>query len=350
MGEQINERPLTDNELKALKRQYKGIKTDDLVVIEDPENKAHPLGLIGKRKEVLPKKETEGELKNEPNLKPGEVPGFLIVSSLLYLAREDAKRDKYLDGQYTPDQLALPHNVDVLDDSLAVDHLTHLRNGKTSLRNFRYHSDELCTDLFRHSVSDLSMYDAEISNGLIDEIEAESLMAPKLAENVIVVPVLRAGLAFHKPAMEALPKSPLGLVGLSRDEETAEASWYYDENFPEITEDSIIIVADPMLATGGTSLEVIRDLYNGDVMPKEVRLVCVVATPEGIAAIHAEFPDVKITAGAIDSHLNSKNYIVPGLGDYGDRYMGTVKKRKKTIKPKKKKAEVPGLGPLKPLS
>jgi uracil phosphoribosyltransferase len=121
-------------------------------------------------------------------------------------------------------------------------------------------------------------------------------------------------------ALQLLPKSKVGFVGLQRDEKTAVASEYYWK-LPPLSEESVVIITDPMLATGGSILHLLHTVSKEKI--KELRIVCVIAAPEGIEAIHHEFPDVHIFTGAIDSHLNEKKYIVPGLGDYGDRYFGT---------------------------
>ncbi len=113
----------------------------------------------------------------------------------------------------------------------------------------------------------------------------------------------------------------MGVVGLQRDEKTAVASEYYWK-LPKINENSVVIITDPMLATGGSLLHLLKKIT--PLKPKEIRIVCVMAAPEGIAAIRAEYPEVKIFTAAIDERLNEKKYIVPGLGDYGDRYFGTV--------------------------
>jgi uracil phosphoribosyltransferase len=109
-------------------------------------------------------------------------------------------------------------------------------------------------------------------------------------------------------------------VGLQRDEKTAVASEYYWK-FPQLTKRSVVIVTDPMLATGGSILHLLRRVVKEP--HKTIRIVCVIAAPEGIKAIHQEFPNVEIFTAAVDDHLNEQKYIVPGLGDYGDRYFGT---------------------------
>lgn len=152
------------------------------------------------------------------------------------------------------------------------------------------------------------------------ETPLETVSTHKLADEVVVVPVLRAGLAMLFGAMKVLPKSKIGFVGLERDEETAIAHQYYWK-LPPITSNSVVIVTDPMLATGGSISHLLERVSKEN--PKQLRVVSVIAVPEGIKAIHDKFPQVEIFVGAVDDRLNDRKYIVPGLGDYGDRYFGT---------------------------
>lgn len=204
--------------------------------------------------------------------------------------------------------------VHVVDHPFVIDSLTHLRDKTTDLQKFRHHSDQMCQLLFAEAIRGLEFKTVQIETPL------EAMDSHKLADEVIVVPVLRAGLAMLFGAMHLLPKSKIGFVGLQRNEETAVAQEYYWK-LPPITPHSVVIVTDPMLATGGSILHLLRRVSQEK--PKALRVVCVIASPEGIAAVHQEFPSVEIYAAHVDSHLNEKKYIVPGLGDYGDRYFGT---------------------------
>lgn len=203
----------------------------------------------------------------------------------------------------------------IVDHPLVIDSLTHLRNKKTSLDEFRYHSDKLCQLLFAEALRGLEFTDVEIETPL------EKIMSPKFAEQIIVLPVLRAGLAMLFGALQFLPKAKVGFIGLERDDETAIAREYYWK-VPTVPLNSTVIITDPMLATGGSCLHLLRHITE-KTQVKSLRVVCVIAAPEGIDAVHREFPHVQIFTAAIDSHLNSKKFIVPGLGDYGDRYFGT---------------------------
>lgn len=207
-------------------------------------------------------------------------------------------------------------NVVVVDHPFVKDSLAHLRNKDTEIRRFRFHSDQICTFLFAEAIKGLEFRAEDI------ETPVGPTTVEKLADDVIVVPVFRAGLAMLFGAIHLLPKSKVGFVGYARDEQTAEAKEYYWK-LPDITPHSVLVVTDPMLATGGTILHMLDRLSENGCTPKEMRVVCVVAAPEGIEAVHKKFPQVKIFCAAIDGGLNEKKYIVPGLGDYGDRYFGT---------------------------
>ncbi|HSW90308.1 MAG TPA: uracil phosphoribosyltransferase [Patescibacteria group bacterium] len=206
-------------------------------------------------------------------------------------------------------------NVQISDHPFVIDSLSHLRDSGTDTQKFRHHSNKLCYLLFAEALRGLRFKEVTIDTPL------EPMRTQKLADEIVVVPVLRSGIAMLFGAMELLPKSKIGFVGLARDEETAIASEYYWK-LPKLTEHSVVIVTDPMLATGGSILHLLRRVSREP--HKEMRIVCVIAAPEGIRAIHKEFPDVQIFTAAVDDHLNSKKYIVPGIGDYGDRYFGTT--------------------------
>lgn len=210
---------------------------------------------------------------------------------------------------------ASSEKIHISDHPFVVDSLSHLRDKNTELQKFRHHSNQLCELLFAEAIRGLAFKEVELVTPLAP------MLVRKLADEIIVVPVLRAGLAMLFGAMHLLPKSKIGFVGLQRDEETAVAHEYYWK-LPPIDPNSVVIVTDPMLATGGSVLHLLRRVAAED--PKSMRVVCVLAAPEGIAAVQAEFPEVEIFTAAVDSHLNDKKYIVPGLGDYGDRYFGTT--------------------------
>ena len=143
----------------------------------------------------------------------------------------------------------------------------------------------------------------------------------RVAADVVVVPVLRAGLGMLEAVLELVPAARVGYIGLQRDEQTAIASQYYSK-LPRGLGDSYVLMIDPMLATGGSASAALELLRVAGAT--RVRIVCIVAAPEGVALVEREHPDVAIYTPVVDSHLNAQKYIVPGLGDFGDRLYGTL--------------------------
>jgi uracil phosphoribosyltransferase len=141
-----------------------------------------------------------------------------------------------------------------------------------------------------------------------------------LATGVVLAPVLRAGLGMVNGFLDVIPDSKVGHIGLKRDEETLKPVYYYYKT-PADLENSMIIVLDPMLATGGSASEALNYLKESG--GKEIILACLVAAPEGVKRVTDEHPDVHIYSAALDRQLNSRGYILPGLGDAGDRIFGT---------------------------
>lgn len=148
-----------------------------------------------------------------------------------------------------------------------------------------------------------------------------SAFARRVGARVTLVPVLRAGLGMIDGILDLLPSARVGHIGLQRDEATAQAMRYYVKLPPDLGDDVVLIV-DPMLATGGSAVASIELLREAGA--RDLRFVCVVAAPEGIAAIERRFPDVPIYTPVVDRELNAHKFIVPGLGDFGDRLFGTV--------------------------
>ncbi|MGD9129160.1 MAG: uracil phosphoribosyltransferase [Candidatus Woesebacteria bacterium] len=206
-------------------------------------------------------------------------------------------------------------NVHIIDHPFVIDSLSHLRNKDTKIKKFRHHSDKICQLLFAEAIRGLDFKKQKIKTPLT------VTTVKKLKDEVIIVPILRSGIAMLFGAMHLLPKSKVGFVGLERDEQTAIAYEYYWK-IPAVSKNSVIIITDPMLATGGSILHVLKKISR-ETKAKAIRIVSVVCAPEGIKAIHKEFPKIEIFTAAVDSHLNDIKFIVPGLGDYGDRYFGT---------------------------
>lgn len=182
-------------------------------------------------------------------------------------------------------------------------------------------------DIFRRVARRMSLLIASEVLKEIPTIEGRvetplgSAFARRVGARVTLVPVLRAGLGMIEGVLELLPTARVGHIGLQRDETTAAATRYYVKLPPDLADD-VVLVTDPMLATGGSavaSLELLREAG-----ARDIRFVCIVAAPEGIAAIERRFPDIPIYTPVVDRELNAQKFIVPGLGDFGDRLFGTV--------------------------
>jgi uracil phosphoribosyltransferase len=143
----------------------------------------------------------------------------------------------------------------------------------------------------------------------------------RLGCDVVVVPVLRAGLGMLDAVLTLVPGARVGHIGLQRDESTAIASQYYSK-LPERLDGSCVLMIDPMLATGGSAVAALDLLQKAGA--RNVKLVCIVAAPDGVELVQKKHPDVEIFTPVIDTELNAQKYIVPGLGDFGDRLYGTI--------------------------
>lgn len=148
----------------------------------------------------------------------------------------------------------------------------------------------------------------------------ESTQGLSLDRDIMVVPVLRAGLGMLDAILELLPRARVGHVGLERDERTAVAARYYSK-IPAMTDRTVVLLVDPMLATGGSAIAAAALVRAAG--GRDVRLICLIAAPEGIAAFDAAHPDIPIYTPAVDRALNARKFILPGLGDFGDRLYGT---------------------------
>jgi|SRR5699024_6631448 len=209
-------------------------------------------------------------------------------------------------------------NFHVLKHPLIEHKLTILRDKNTGTKDFR----ELVNEVAR-----LLAY--EVSRDLpLEEVEIESPMGKttqkRLAgKKVVIVPILRAGLGMVDGILDLIPAARVGHVGLYRDEETLEAVEYFVK-MPNNLEDRELYVVDPMLATGASSIAAIDSLLERGAKAENIKFICIVAVPEGINALQEKHPDVQIYTAALDEKLNDDAYIVPGLGDAGDRLYGTL--------------------------
>ncbi len=202
-----------------------------------------------------------------------------------------------------------------VDHPLVQHKLTLMRDKQRSTKSFRQLMNEIGILLCYEVTRDLPLELTEIDTPL------ERMSAPVIAgKKLVFAPILRAGTAFLDGMLELVPSARVAHIGLYRDPETLQAVEYYFKAPPDIA-DRLVIVLDPMLATANSATAAIDRLKERGA--KDLRFVCLLAAPEGVAKLKAEHPDVTIYAAAIDSHLNDHGYIVPGLGDAGDRMYGT---------------------------
>ena len=203
----------------------------------------------------------------------------------------------------------------ILDHALGSHLLAILRDKSTSFVEFQKASRRLSFLLLAEATRDLK------TETITVETPLETTDGESVSQNIILVPILRAGLALLPAAQELLPQAPVGFVGLERDEKTSWPSEYYFKLPGVIPSETTAIVLDPMLATGGSAVKAIDKLRLNGIL--NVIFVCVVAAPEGVEYLLKKNPNTSIYAAAQDKGLNSTNFILPGLGDYGDRYFGT---------------------------
>jgi uracil phosphoribosyltransferase len=196
---------------------------------------------------------------------------------------------------------------------LVADSLVGLRDRETEPEEFRELARKLITLLVYEATADLPVRHGSVQTPL------KEAAATFVEDEVVAIPVLRAGLGLLGPVLELLPRVSVGYIGLERDEETAVARIYY-KKLPHLV-GKVPLLLDPMLATGGSAaqaLDLIKEA--GGLNP---RMICVVAAPEGVKVLEERHPEVEVYTAALDEKLNDKAYIVPGLGDFGDRLFGT---------------------------
>jgi uracil phosphoribosyltransferase len=205
--------------------------------------------------------------------------------------------------------------VHIMDHPLIQHKISYIRNEEVGTKEFREVVGEIAGLMCFEATRDLKLQDVKIKTPICETIGKE-LTGKKLA----VVPILRAGLGMVDGMLSLIPAAKVGHIGLYRDPETFDPVEYYCK-LPADCEEREVFVVDPMLATGGSSTAAIQMLKDKGV--KRIRFLCIIAAPEGVERMQKEHPDVDLYIGALDDYLNDHKYIVPGLGDAGDRIFGT---------------------------
>jgi uracil phosphoribosyltransferase len=209
----------------------------------------------------------------------------------------------------------MKNNVTIFDHPLILHKLSILRNKNTPSKDFRALVSEIATLMCYEATRDLPLEEVEIETPIC-KTTVKHIAGKKMA----IVPILRAGLGMVEGVSALVPSARIGHIGLYRDEETLKPVEYYCKLPKDIGERDVFVV-DPMLATGGSAIDAVSQIKLRN--PRSIKFMCIIAAPEGIEAFTKIHPDVPVYCAALDEKLNEKGYIVPGLGDAGDRIFGT---------------------------
>ena len=210
----------------------------------------------------------------------------------------------------------MENKVYVMDHPLIQHKLTYLRKKETGSKEFRELISEIAMLMCYEATRDLPL----------EEVKIETPMGPAVTKTIsgrklAIVPILRAGLGMVEGVLTLVPAAKVGHIGLYRDHQTLQPVEYYHK-LPQDIESREVIVLDPMLATGGSAVDAIDIIKRSH--PKSIKFMCIIAAPEGVEALTKAHPDVQVYCAAVDERLNEIGYIVPGLGDAGDRIFGTL--------------------------
>ena len=212
------------------------------------------------------------------------------------------------------DAAELP-NIRLVSHPLIEHKLAILRDASTPTFQFRMLVDEISHLMIFEATRDLVLKDVSV------QTPVAQAQAKKLATKVMICPILRAALGMLESVFKIIPNASVGFLGFQRNEKTAQAEFFYAK-LPADARERVAIVIDPMFATGGTAIDAVKFLREKGV--KRIKFISVIAAPEGLKRFNEIYPDVSVYTAAIDEKLNEKNYIVPGLGDAGDRVFNTL--------------------------
>lgn len=215
----------------------------------------------------------------------------------------------------------IEQNIRIIDNPVVLQNLCKMRDKDTDSQGVRISTRKITRTLLYEASKSLPLVEKTVHTPLTS-FKAKTI-DPDIS--IIISPILRAGLIFTDEAIDILPQACIRHIGMYRDEKTLKPVWYYNKvpMKAENPDKFHIFITDPMLATGNSLVEAIK-LYSDKKIPqKQIKVICIIAAPEGIKNIHEKFPEVEIITAALDSHLNEHGYIVPGMGDAGDRIFNT---------------------------
>ncbi len=208
----------------------------------------------------------------------------------------------------------MPEQPVIAKHAVVDHHLSHIRDEQTTADEFRRRMKALASLLVAEATRDLALQKTAVRTPL------ETTEGRILAGRIAAVPILRAGLILVEPLLELIPEAEVRHLGMYRDESTAQPVHYYNR-LPKDSPPGLGLVMDPMLATGGSAVDAVRALEGWGVV--DIRMLAVIAAPEGIERLQRDCPNVRVFCCACDRQLNDQNFILPGLGDAGDRLFGT---------------------------
>ena len=214
------------------------------------------------------------------------------------------------------------NNVRVIDNPVVLLNLCTMRDKNTDSLGVRIATRKITECLLYEAAKNLPLVERDVTTPL-STFKAKTI-DPDI--NLIISPILRAGLIFTDEAIDILPQATIRHIGMYRDEESLKPVWYYNKvpiDAPN-PENYYVYIADPMLATGNSLLEVVKLYADKGIPQKNIKCISIISAPQGIENIHKNYPDVEIITAAVDDHLNEKGYIVPGMGDAGDRIFNTL--------------------------
>lgn len=213
------------------------------------------------------------------------------------------------------------NNLAIVENPIVNQSLCIIRSKDTDTQGVRLAARKLTRILLYEATKNLPQSNVEVETPLTKFV-AKTINSDI---TIIISPILRAGLIFTDEAVDILPQATIRHIGMYRDEKTLKPVWYYNK-VPMPVEDPekyYVFITDPMLATGNSLIEAIRLYVEKGIPEKNICCVCMISAPQGIKAVFGEFPNVKLIVAAVDSHLNERGYIVPGMGDAGDRIFNT---------------------------
>lgn len=211
--------------------------------------------------------------------------------------------------------------VRIINNPVILQNLCTMRDKKTDSQGVRIATRKITRCLLYEAAKNLPLVDTKITTPLTEF--TTKTIDPDI--NLIISPILRAGLIFTDEAIDILPQACIRHIGMYRDEKTLKPVWYYNKVPMEAPnpEKFYIYLTDPMLATGNTLIEATKLYADKGIPIDNIKIICIIAAPEGIENIQKHYPDIEIITAAVDAHLNDKGYIVPGMGDAGDRIFNT---------------------------